>query len=312
VYLIPRNVTQRFEFFPGFGWPELGQTLAGLAVGGLFFFVLGLFGAGFWRLLVVFAGGAGGYVLSMSFPKTGKTVLALLRDAKRWKMSQRRYLYRFGTGGDERMLLSKGRKAPVDEAKQKKLSAQEWLPVKDIGGSLLYRPDKHLAAILKIEPLNISLLSDNEKIRIIGAIHEVINSQREPMQWLSTGRSVDLDGYIASLEQLTTSCQDYHRKKLLRGYIRQAAEMATGGNTLERRFYIVLTQKQAKRAGEELLNRARELAGSLAGAGLQAELCSDRQIIDLFFTMHNPGQAAVERAPDHAGPYMPPITKGAE
>ncbi len=208
----------------------------------------------------------------------------------------------------------KKKQAKINQAQQseiKQKSAQEWLPVRDIQNSLLYRKDKHLVAVLKIEPVNISLLSDNETKRIIAAMHEVINGLQEPAQWLSIGRSVDLDGYIAGLERKAQENQDFGRKKLLKGYIRQAAEMASGGDTLERRFYILLSQKQGKHAEDELLNRARELAGNISGTGLSTELCVGKQIIDLLFTFHQPGQAAFERAPDFAGPYMPPITKGA-
>lgn len=192
------------------------------------------------------------------------------------------------------------------EIRQK--TAQDWLPVADVYNSLLYRKDKHLVAILKVEPINISLLSDNEKKRIIAALHEVFNGIQEQIQIISIGRSVDLDGYIAGMEQTAQETQDFSRKKLLRGYIRQAAEMAAGGDTLERRFYILLSQKQGKYAEEELKNRARELAGNIASTGLGVELCSDKLIIDLLFAFHQPGQSAFERAPDHSGPYMPTIT----
>jgi len=208
----------------------------------------------------------------------------------------------------------KKKQAKTNQAQQaeiKQKSAQEWLPVRDIQNSLLYRKDKHLVAVLKIEPVNISLLSENEKKRIITAFHEVINGLREPIQILSIGRSVDLDGYIAGLEQKQESVE-FGRKKLLKGYIRQAAEMASGGDTRERRFYILLSQKQGKHAEDELLNRARELAGNISGTGLSTGLCIGKQIIDLLFTFHQPGQTAFERAPDFAGPYMPPITKGVD
>lgn len=205
-------------------------------------------------------------------------------------------------------MFKKKKKTEAVRADLKRKTAQEWLPVKDVNNSLLVRGDKYLVAILKIEPVNISLLSDNEKKRIISALHEVINGAQEPMQWLSIGRSVDLDGYIAKLEQKAQDTQDFARKKLLKGYIRQAAEMAAGGDTLERRFYVLLARKQGKHADDELKSRARELASGIASAGLRAELCNDKQIIDLLFTFHQPGQAAFERAPEFAGPYMPMIT----
>lgn len=100
LYLIPRNVTQRFEFFPGFGWIELALTLAGLAVGALLFLVLGLFTDHLARLLVVGFTTAAGFFASKGSPRSGKTILSLIKDAKIWKTAQRRYLYFFGTGSE--------------------------------------------------------------------------------------------------------------------------------------------------------------------------------------------------------------------
>lgn len=99
MYLIPRNVSQRFEFFPGFGWIELLLTLAGFGVGIILFLAAGIFTGSLARVLfVVFTTGAG-FVCGKGDPRTGKTVLSLVEDFRGWKMRQRRYLYYFGSGG---------------------------------------------------------------------------------------------------------------------------------------------------------------------------------------------------------------------
>ncbi len=101
MYLIPRNVTQKFEFFPGFGWIELFLTLAGLIIGLGLFFIAGIFTRTFARSLLVIFFTAIGFIISKGDPRTGKTVLSLVQDAKTWKTRQRRFLYYFGTGGDK-------------------------------------------------------------------------------------------------------------------------------------------------------------------------------------------------------------------
>lgn len=100
MYLIPRNVTQKFEFFPGFSWLELGLTLAGAAAGILLFVIVGVFTDSLARVLIVAFTTAVGFFVSKGDPRTGKTLLSLINDAKAWKTSQRRYFYYFGTGGD--------------------------------------------------------------------------------------------------------------------------------------------------------------------------------------------------------------------
>lgn len=41
-YLIPANVTTKFEFFPGFGWYEFKIVLIACIIGTIFFFLLGV------------------------------------------------------------------------------------------------------------------------------------------------------------------------------------------------------------------------------------------------------------------------------
>lgn len=101
MYIIPKNVSQRFEFFPGFGWPELFLTLGGLGVGVLLFILLGFFTSSIGRGLVVIMAGATGFFLGKGDPRTGKTILSFIRDFRDWKLRQRVFLYYFGTGGEE-------------------------------------------------------------------------------------------------------------------------------------------------------------------------------------------------------------------
>ncbi len=98
MYLVPKNVSQRFEFFPGVGWRELFMILVGLGTGVLVFFFLGLFTASLARILVIGLSTGVSYFLGRGDPRTGKTVLDLIKDAKHWKLGQRRFLYFFGTG----------------------------------------------------------------------------------------------------------------------------------------------------------------------------------------------------------------------
>ena len=42
MYIIPRNISKRFEFFPGWGWRELLVTAVGVGIGLAFSFLIGL------------------------------------------------------------------------------------------------------------------------------------------------------------------------------------------------------------------------------------------------------------------------------
>ncbi|MCR3922065.1 MAG: PrgI family protein [Firmicutes bacterium] len=99
MYLIPRNVRQRFEFFPGMGFKELFLIIGGLAAGLVIFLLLGLFTKSVARIIIFGLTAAIGYFLGKADPRSGKNVLDIIRDAKHWQLTQKRYLYVFGKGG---------------------------------------------------------------------------------------------------------------------------------------------------------------------------------------------------------------------
>ncbi len=98
-YMIPKNVKQRFEFFPGLGFKELIMILGGLIVGSLIFMFLGLVTRSFARIIVVALTVSIGFFAGKPDPRSSKTVLNLIVDAKEWRLRQQRFLYFYGRGG---------------------------------------------------------------------------------------------------------------------------------------------------------------------------------------------------------------------
>jgi len=97
-YLIPRAVTARFEFFPGWGVPEVVAVVVGAAAGGLLQAGVAhlpllhtmLFGA---RLGVFILPAACAYMLVRK-DIGGHSALDQLRAARAYGRKQHRYLYR--------------------------------------------------------------------------------------------------------------------------------------------------------------------------------------------------------------------------
>lgn len=198
------------------------------------------------------------------------------------------------------------KKAVVETTVQTQPAVQDWMPVVDVFNSVIKRRDGHLVTAIRVQPLNMGLLSDKEQARKVAALHEILNGQQRHFQIVCIGRPVDLDGYIAKLDQLQRDAQDMIRRRILQNNMRQAAAMATGGEAIERRFYILLSQPPGKLAEQELMQRATELAASLSAMELFADVCDDRELMDLLFVFTHPAQAAYERMPVLSGPYFPP------
>lgn len=179
-------------------------------------------------------------------------------------------------------------------------STQAWIPIKDVYNGFIHRKDGSLVAAIRVLPVNFNLLTDNEKIRKIKSLEEVLNGVDFSFQIISIARPVDLDAYISFLDELKNSTSDRIKARLLAGYMTQAATMATSGEALERQFYILLDQPAGKNAQQDealLYRKASDLHSSLTSADLHSHVCDDEELRDLLFIFTNPIQAAYERAP---------------
>lgn len=195
---------------------------------------------------------------------------------------------------------------PGDSKKQ--ASTQAWVPIKDIHNNLLWRKDDHIVVIIRVQPVNIALLSKKEKQRKIKKLEEALNGVDYYYQTLSIAKPVDLDAYIMNLERAKRESEDPIQKKLLSGYAHQAAAKAMSGEALERHFYILIPHVLGKKTEIDqavISDRGIQMASNLTHAELVSEVCDDEAHRDLQFIFSNPNQAAYERAPMAVQMYPP-------
>lgn len=193
------------------------------------------------------------------------------------------------------MVFKKKTKSVTPE-QAKKQAAQDWLPFEDVS-SFIYKRNNELVIVLKVEPLNITLKSESEKKRIITAVHEALNGQMEALQIFCLPRSVDLDSYLEKLQEQARVTINLRQKRLLQDYINYVAMVVRGGEALEHRYYVLLSQRAGKAAKEELKARAYELASSLSKSGLEIAICDDMALLDMLFSFLQPSQASFEPTP---------------
>ena len=178
---------------------------------------------------------------------------------------------------------------------RKELTAQQWIPLADIKESLVYKKDSTLLAALRVSPKNLELLSDKEKKRIVNALAEVLNGEKEPIQIFCIGRPVDLNYYLEWLQEQAHQQMDFNKKLLLKGFIQQASQVARSGEVIERRFYMIVTKEAGVKAEDEIRLRVKELQDKLLKAELSSIICREDEYMDLFSLFANPIQAAYEK-----------------
>lgn len=174
-------------------------------------------------------------------------------------------------------------------------TAQQWIPVADIEKNIIYRKDNVLVGMLRIQPENLELLSDNEKKRKVEALAEGFNGETECFQIFCIGRPVDLNNYLQWLSDKAKEEQDFTRKMLLKGYIQQASQMVSSGEAMERRFYLIITKPAGDKAEMELMSRLNDFQAKLSQAELTSHVCSEDELLDVLSLFANPIQAAYEK-----------------
>lgn len=182
------------------------------------------------------------------------------------------------------------------EQQRKEKTAQQWIPIADIDNCITYRKDNIMIGMIRVQPENLELLSDKEKRRKVESLAEELNGITEGLQIFCIGRPVDLNNYLEWLQDKAKIEQDFTRKMVLKGYIKQASQMASSGETTERRFYIIITKTVGNKGEEELINKLNELQGKFSQAELTTEICKEDEILDVYSLFANPVQASFERA----------------
>lgn len=188
------------------------------------------------------------------------------------------------------------------EKKRQQANVRQWLPLTGIMGYTAKARDGRYLAFLRVQPVNLSLKSENEKKRIVSALHQTLDGLKEPIQIFSIGRPIDLDGYIRQISEKIAAETVPARKNLLKEYLRYTAGLVAEGEAHERRFFVILSRADEASA----LNAASELASDLLAAGLRTELCDSQEILSLLFCFFNPDKAAAEKI-DPPGKALPAI-----
>ncbi|EIV99930.1 MULTISPECIES: PrgI family mobile element protein [Thermoanaerobacter] len=92
MYQVPKNISAKFEFFPGFGWKELFFVLIGLSIGLFVYLILSIFTKSIIRYLIVLILTGLSYFAVVPGPD-GNSVFSLIKYYLNWTKKQKRYLY---------------------------------------------------------------------------------------------------------------------------------------------------------------------------------------------------------------------------
>lgn len=186
--------------------------------------------------------------------------------------------------------------------------SQSWLPIQDLHDGCLFRPDGGVVAGIQLAPFSLALKSERERASAIQGFQAALNGLTTPWQLLSLYRPVDLDSYLASLDNATSEAAGI-RRRVLGDYSRWVRQQVQAGDSVERRYYLLMT-RTGKDAVVEHQQALRGLTDDLGRIrGFRADALTDAMWRELLFLMFHAGLAAVESIPDGGARPTPRIER---
>ena len=183
-------------------------------------------------------------------------------------------------------------------------AAQDWLPLQDLRDDCVIRKDGAAIGGLQLGAVNLALKSEGERRAVVQAVHAALNSLTAPWELLSVYRPVDLDPYLHSLSALSEQV-DGRRRAVLRDYLSWVSRLAQGGESVERRYHLLI-ERRGPDAAREHRQSLPALAADLQRApGLRATPLDAAAWRELLFLLFHHDQAAAEPVPD--GMRLPPV-----
>lgn len=210
-------------------------------------------------------------------------------------------------------------------AKDTAPSTQEHLPIAGIQDGVVILNDGSVRAVMKVEPINFELKSEEEQNAIIYSYQAFLNSLEFPVQIIIQSKKLDLERYLVRLEDSKKNVAGDLLRIQIEDYVDFVRRLISIANIMSKRFYVVvnysavtgqsalggftslikkqptgplLYQDQFERFHSEVINRANMVANGLSHMGLRVSLLSTQQLIELFYSTYNPDIAAEERLTD--------------
>ncbi len=205
--------------------------------------------------------------------------------------------------------------------KDKTPTTHDFVDVEKIEEGIVVLKNQNLRAILMVSSLNFELKSSDERAALVAGFQQFLNSLDFPVQIVIQSRPLDLAEYFAFLREH----QEKQENELLRiqiaEYISFVEELVELSNIMSKFFYVVvpydiaivkkggffhelITKKEEEKeklerslaeAKNNLLIRVNQAHDLLARMSLRSIMLSDRELIELFYGLYNPGVALKQR-----------------
>jgi len=164
------------------------------------------------------------------------------------------------------------RKASSSDAK-----AQQLVGVREIENNQITLTDGSLRAVLKVEPINFSLLDEGQKTAFVSNYREFLNHLTDPIQILVRTEKCNAETAFAQLAGKENAT-------LFRDFFTFEREFMEANSVRSRKYYLIITQYKTDDAPMKLGQKLQIIQEKLSSCGLRSERLSSTAITRLFST----------------------------
>lgn len=193
-------------------------------------------------------------------------------------------------------------------------SIQQKIIIEEIRDGVVVLQGGDLRGILIASSVNFSLKSTEEQDSLIFKYQSFLNSLDFPIQILTVSRHLNIDGYLASIEQKKKEQSSELLRIQIAEYLDFIKNLVQVGNIMDQTFYVVvpLSKMEKKEAGvleklglvqkqgteeikgfdelkSQLWQRLEYISGGLSGMGIKSAPLNSEEITQLFYRLYNIG-----------------------
>jgi len=191
---------------------------------------------------------------------------------------------------------------------KKLLTANEITDVKDINNNFLYTKSGYAIGYLRLFPINIDLLSEDEIESMCNILTSQFKGEKERFTILSIPRTVDMEIYLNTLADIyEQEIDNPYRKMILKEMIIDASKTVTNGKNFEHQFYIKVWAKYNDNvSGTEEINeeRLRYISNYYGSVQNETKRLDDTEILKLCNLFANSNTAVLENYEENNN-YIP-------
>jgi hypothetical protein len=177
----------------------------------------------------------------------------------------------------------------------KKVSSRQQIDIKGVRDGVLLLPNNHYRVVLQISSVNFELKSEAEQDALIETYQSFLNSMSCPLQILVRIREMDMDKYLGDFHTRLIDESEEVYKQEIQNYTEFVKSLITSNKILARHFYVVIPfvgkESDFEIVKEQLNLNTDIVAKGLSRLGMQSRQLSSLEVLDLFYSFYNPGQA---------------------